>query len=1677
MALTDRQNSAVSVFSTLPAFEGWQPDEIASNLTEVFASGDSARIANATNAISGIQAYEGWAPEEIQSNIQEVFTPEPPPSPTNIEPTGFATPPPAIPAEETPLLRGEEGFEEQQPPPIEAPPPLTVPEFAQREGEAALKTVRIVASKLPTFSVDLLTFPVKLLSGAGAGLEALIFSGDPELAKDEFAAGFRGERDELGKGAAELTELAQESEQIIKGEVTTDRDRLVDRLVDDVITAAMITAGGAQLAKALPGIQATAKRGAQNILSKATNSVKVLDEVKLSPKEIANVRKALGEGGAKVKLTPKEQTFLNAARADGKRISGQILKKGTVTTDDLVYPWQKGKKFAQQAKNAAQKELKKIPARPTRPAPVPDEAVTQAPDELVTDVPATVEPAPPAPIEPTAPVAAPPIAPTTPLPIEGAPPVLEPPTPSKPNLISEETPGEPSPTKVITPEEQQAIDVEAQKFNLDPKEIDEGTFIPGRNPIRRAITDALSDADNPAIPPLEKRTVFFFDLDDTKSMNEIFGHEATDEVFESVGHLIKEHFSDAQMYGRQGGEEFAVILRQDQIPLVEAFIDDLTNNLTINDQAVTVSGGVGVGRTPDGKMVADALGTEAKELGKNKIIVDTPGQKKYNIEGADVLNQKEHVAIFDRQEGARRLENILKRPDVTAEETRLYKPVIERLKGEFQQRKDELVGRIAGQEVLSPEIRERFGRAVQKKPPKRTGLSTGETGTAVSTGKAPRGIETEVIKQTASPRKPTVVTEPSIEAPIRVPTAEFATQAGAVSVDFRQGPAEVSRLFKKYLGKGGLAPESVQQLDVQRKARMNRIARQASFDAVDMERAIKKVYGKKADEKTLARIDSAIKGDLDISSLPPEIQDIAQKFRDHMDALSRESINVGGVPESLVPVIEKNFGAYVRRAYQAHKDPKWAKKIPLDVRNTAHAFMSRELERAHLNTIVKQDELLGKKAKLEQGLKEPDSPNTDPVQIQKELDKVNRELEEIEVPLIELEPTLENIQGRLNAFLNKHEGIFETIEKTGKTGAKNLSLFKSRTGIPPELRAFLGEFQNPIVNYVNTVSHQAQLIANHSFLTQVRKTGLEEGWLKTRPITNDQGDFTTPIAGEESKVMEPLNGTFTTKDIANELNAAMKTNTVGPFMRFYMKIVGSVKYAKTVGGHITHIRNFLANPFISMAAGHWDLPKAWSAAKIVWTDLTNAPKPEYRDRLNRYIELGVVGDSARSEELREVFNDAIGNNWEDYVDNRLKKITRLPLKIATKLYQTEDDFWKIFGFESELAMLQKNFPEKSLDTLEKMAAKNVRKIYPYYSQVPRLVKNLKKVPLVGPFMSFPAEIIRGSAELAAMTKKELGSKTMKGVGVKRLAGIILAAGVPSAVGLYSRFASKITPDEEDDIRLFLPPWSQNSDVIWLGKPSQEKFRYVDVGYLDPYSYLKSPVMAMLRGENIDDKAIGALAEALSPFISEDLLLSKILDVRRNKTQQGKEVYNPSDPMEEKVKDIYLHFWDAIEPGTLSWMKRMYSASLGKNVNVYGKKYNPKVEALAGTLGQRISEIDVPTALGFKSAEFSKALKGVARTGFQKGEKVQKETLTRTLDDFYKIVRGARRLGLSDRQISLILKNARIQGDIVSVFSKGIYNENRERLIEFLMERSKKSREKREAARKAKEAQLKEARGK
>ena len=854
------------------------------------------------------------------------------------------------------------------------------------------------------------------------------------------------------------------------------------------------------------------------------------------------------------------------------------------------------------------------------------------------------------------------------------------------------------------------------------------------------------------------------------------------------------------------------------------------------------------------------------------------------------------------------------------------------------------------------------------------------------------------------------------------PAVEFASRSGdpgaPAPIGYARNWQQAARSWvRKWFTSAGNLPKGVLELRLQRDGRMAAIAKQIEFSLRDLDRAVVDVYGGfgAVPAGELARLNEVLGGKAPTTGLDARLVRPLEAMRRQVDVMSRRLVHEGVVDGAVAARVAGNVGFYLNRSYRKFDDKKWAKRVPVQVRNRAASFIRAQLQ--------------------------------------------------AQAPLLPVDER--EVQGYLDYLLSKdvnEAGQF--FRAPSRDGAKDLRVLTPRQEIPAELRELLGEYKDPRVNFVRSVAKTAQLVENHRYLEQLRSGGLGK-WLFDRPVADATGSYSVPIAAEGSEALAPLNGTYTTPEIAAALQDQFGGRSDSIAWQAWLAVNGWAKVAKTVLSPVTQVRNFLGNLGFMVANGHWranNAGKVWQAMRSELGLGRGGDTPAARAYVSKLSRLGILGQSVNAGELREALRDAGARmeetgNLDKWLEGRLVRASKLPFRLAARLYQANDEIFKVYAFENEVAQWRAAMPAAPVDQVEQIAAERVRNTLPTYSLIPRAVQGVRRVALTGSFVSFPAEVVRTGYHTIRYALQDLQSSNpaVRRMGAKRMAGLVAVASLPKAVSMASRWLVGLDAEDEEDLRRFLPEWSENSTIIYLGSNGRGRYRLVDASYLDPWNYLKKPVTAALRGEDVGQALQAAMLEAFSPVASEGLMTKVVLDLGRNRQANGSPIWNPQAPLLEKLQAQAAHVGQALEPGLVTQARRMMLATQGRVSNT-GRAYNMEDEVQAVLTGARSLSVDVGQGLLFRAKTFGreKALAEQLYTdvkysrGEVSGEEVaaareQMEAARRKVyETLAEDVAAAQRLGVPPAEILQGLIGAGVSRDDAAAALVGFYPEYMER---------------------------------
>jgi hypothetical protein len=466
-----------------------------------------------------------------------------------------------------------------------------------------------------------------------------------------------------------------------------------------------------------------------------------------------------------------------------------------------------------------------------------------------------------------------------------------------------------------------------------------------------------------------------------------------------------------------------------------------------------------------------------------------------------------------------------------------------------------------------------------------------------------------------------------------------------------------------------------------------------------------------------------------------------------------------------------------------------------------------------------------------------------------------------------------------------------------------------------------------------------------------------------------------------------------------------------------------------VNGHIF-------NPF---EAGT-EMAKAY---QTIYNDFKKGDSKVLNERMNEYIELGIVKQSASLGEIRAMFKDAnLGRTVEERLNNQKIGVKNLALKkvrdVGKKFedaYQAEDDFFKIVAFEIEKrryseALFGKPKSELTAEESAKLneyVAEIVKNTYPTYSRVPEAISLLRRGP-IGNFVSFQAESYRVSFNTLAIGLREMRSenKEVRKIGATRVVGAISYIGGKSAwlkssatlVGVASMgvIGSLYDTEEEKrrlrDVRLFSPYWTKYSSID-IKEIGDGKIVFVDVSASDPLGNYDRIVNAFLEGEDLTSSFANGLYQIIEPFLGSEIATRRLLNLVYNRKDSGADIYNPESSVEQQTADIIQYLYEGIlEPGTIKSVKKIAGSE-------------DKLEELIGQFtGLKPYRIDVKEQLGYKLRDLNNSVRDAKKLRYKDVAEAE-EQLYEVEQEMQELLLAAERLGVPRPEVYKIVKEARI----------------------------------------------------
>ena len=672
-------------------------------------------------------------------------------------------------------------------------------------------------------------------------------------------------------------------------------------------------------------------------------------------------------------------------------------------------------------------------------------------------------------------------------------------------------------------------------------------------------------------------------------------------------------------------------------------------------------------------------------------------------------------------------------------------------------------------------------------------------------------------------------------------------------------------------------------------------------------------------------------------SIPREIAPEVLEARMMVDDLSRRMLHSDSIDPAVKEIINENIGGYLRRSYNAYETPGWTPGV--DVRLEAEDFLREQLLKSEPNLNM-------------------DALNT-------------------------------RVSDSINELLDTN--IFEY---TDKSRTLNKFIFKGKQEIPPEIRALLGEIEDPADNLMQTVAKMSKFYEVSRFQSNLNELANGQ-YIFDDGVARDTNIFTTQLKLSENS---PLNGKWTTPEVAATLQNNNAWNPMGiidnTIFRNFATAKGTSQMTKTVLSVATQARNIAGGVQFGLANGVWPFTGGVQSNAALWNNMLRGGDEALEESYRSYQRLGIINTSVRLNEFRSLLE--IGS--ESTADNFLGKLKSIPyagnavgntIDGATNVYMATDDFFKINNYQKELDTLVEAYPNEALDVLEQEAARKVKNTFPNYDRVPSGVKTLRFLPM-GNFVSFPAEVWRTSYNIVTEASREIvsGNPVLKQRGLQRLSGYMLSMGSWQGAATGTAIAYGLSPEEEAAINTVTETdynRGGSRNIVRAGN----KFYTQDTTNYNSYNTIRAPLMAVyedikegkLQGNDLDAVLLQAgmnfSKTLIEPFIAPAMITQGISDAvfasqNNGVTPDGSRLWREGELMTDVIPSIVNTLVTPFIPGTIDSAVDLYNIAQG-NVNEYSGKLPPmQAELVASLMGIRFQEVDPIESLGFALRDYEES---------------------------------------------------------------------------------------------------------
>jgi hypothetical protein len=589
--------------------------------------------------------------------------------------------------------------------------------------------------------------------------------------------------------------------------------------------------------------------------------------------------------------------------------------------------------------------------------------------------------------------------------------------------------------------------------------------------------------------------------------------------------------------------------------------------------------------------------------------------------------------------------------------------------------------------------------------------------------------------------------------------------------------------------------------------------------------------------------------------------------------------------------------------------------------------------------------------------------------------------------------TTQQIEADLRDLMDRN--VWER-ELTGSGAKKSTGSLMRRKDIAPEIRAVMGEEQNPVKLLTSSAGFQAQFIARHHGQVAMRNAGLATGLFSA-----DRGGVYTEQIPENDQAWSGMAGLWTTPQMLAALENASgiikEGSDLGGIIVSTLKALGNkAKLNRVALNPDSWMVNMLGNLTSLIQNGDvfaWNIINRVQKAREITgagdtksAEVVNAAaealQDASRDMQARLTEAGVLGTSLTLADLeaslpRHLLQWLALDQKADKAAGALEglivgqalgrglgvagravggavgaaagavaggtKIQAWQMKLADFLMTKPDALARVTGWMTnyEAALASGMAPDAAATS----ASQRTLNTFPNYAALPGVLKEGSRLGILGSFIAFQYEVFRNFGWNVLYAAEELGSgnPALMQRGLQRVAGIgaISAMAGGGLAALLAATGAAGGDDERNKLfrKWFGAPWEKDA-VLAFREFDAEKVSYFNTSYLLPQTTITELLQAMREGENPADSASRVADRLYEQFVGSSVHLGPLINAAANKKRTGAPLTYQTgaagalERLDEPLKTI-------LEPGFAEKIERLTYAMREAERN--GTKYSVEQE--------------------------------------------------------------------------------------------------------------------------------------